>query len=114
MKRTLALVAALSFCLLVLGAGAASATHKDGHEKPPACEKSQGSAADKNKHCYPPAAGAVTSTGNGSSLAITKPQGPKQGSGVTIGMAAMGAVGMLGASLLLRWRWVSRSPRQPR
>ncbi|MGH2709574.1 MAG: hypothetical protein ACRDH9_00005, partial [Actinomycetota bacterium] len=62
MRSAVMLISAAWMFLIMFG-GPALATHKDGHQKPPACEKAQGQAPVKNKHCYPPAASAPTSQG---------------------------------------------------
>ena len=115
MRKILGLMAAVSLLVFVLGAGTALATHKDGHQRPPACDTSKGSAPQNNKHCYPVAAGPVTEAGGGPSPEAGALQGSSQsGGGFTIGMAAAGAAGLLVGSLLLRWRWTRARSRRPK
>jgi hypothetical protein len=109
MKKLLALVAAA--LLLSLAPTAALAVHKDGHQRPPACDISQGQAPEKNKHCYPPLESEENSEGRalGPNFPDSGPSssGPsnEQG-GIAVWMVALGAAGLLGASLLARQRVV--------
>ena len=110
MQKLLALVTAA--LLLVLAPAAALAVHKGKeHKRPPACEISLGQAPDKNKHCYPPLESEENSEGRalGPNFPNSGPSssGPsnEQG-GIAVWMVALGAAGLLGASLLARQRVV--------
>jgi len=110
MQKLLALVTAA--LLLVLAPAAALAVHKGKeHKRPPACEISLGQAPDKNKHCYPPLESEENSEGRalGPNFPNSGPSssGPsnEQG-GIAAWMVALGAAGLLGASLLARQRVV--------
>ena len=102
MRNILGLIAAVSLFLSLFGAGSALATHKGKeHQRPPACEISQGQAPDKNKHCYPPAESPATEEGRafGPDLSDGKPPPGSSGGGITVGMAALAAAGAMGVGL---------------
>ena len=105
MKRAVALLALLCLVLLVAGVGPATAEHKQGHNKPPACEKGS-KRPNQNKHCYPGGQSASNSHGENASFATELPD---SSSGITVGMATMVAVGGLGTLLLARRRWAHRT-----
>ena len=122
MKRMLIGLLALSLLLLV--AAPAFAGHKPSHnpqgggsggEGPgggtgtPSCNDGKGNHGkpSQNKHCYPGSTSQSNSAGKNASFATEAPQA----SGLTVGMAAIVAVGALGALLLVRRRWMFRTAR---
>ena len=134
MKRTLALLATLFVFLLLVGPAPAVATHKQGHHRPPACDKNKAELTDKekdkkkkgkkkgnknknqnrkpndkNKHCYPPTSAPTTSQGRQASF---QAELPAQRGGLTVGMATIAAVGALGGLLVIRRRWAFRASRR--
>jgi len=101
MRKILGLIAAVSLLVFVLGAGTALARHKEGHQRPPACDTSKGKAPQNNKHCYPPAESPATEEGRafGPDLSDGKPPPGSSGGGITVGMAALAAAGAMGVGL---------------
>ncbi|MGH2710239.1 MAG: hypothetical protein ACRDH9_03425 [Actinomycetota bacterium] len=134
MKKTLAIFASLCVFLALAFVGPAVAKHKDGHHRPPACDKKseltdsqdkkkgnkkgkkgnkKGRKGNKNrrpnqKHCYPPSSSSPNARGARTAFEAPAPQ---RSGGLTVGMATIAAVGALGALLLLRRRWVFRPGR---
>ena len=103
MKKAAVLLGAVAVLFLT---SPAFAMHRPGHEEPPACDISQGSAPVKNKHCYPPGGGAATDSAKKS---FQFPQQASDGS-ITIGMlivAGLGAFTVMVAARGVRRRLVS-------
>ncbi len=101
MKKILALTL-VSVILLMVGATGASAGHKLGHQEPPACEKTSNGGG---KHCYPPRGGQANNGGSAINFTTDAPTS----SGLTVGMAALIAVGGVGTLLVVRRRWTFRT-----
>lgn len=111
--RAAALLVVSGWMFLTVFAGPVLATHKDGHQRTPACENAQGQAPAKNKHCYPP----NTSTPNqtGSIPSFTSPGSKGEGGGGTIpfsvGFLASSTAGLVTVGLLGRWLWLQHHVR---
>ena len=109
MKKAAVVMAAAAF-LFVLAAPAAFATHRPGHQEPPACQNSQGSAQEKNKHCaqYPPSAQSQGQSVDAKNKSFQFPAQANDGS-VTVGMlivAGLGAFTVLVAARGVRRRLI--------
>ena len=122
MKRILVVLSVLSLLLLVVGP--AFAGHKVGHDpkggssgpgpgggsQTPSCEDGKGNnpQGQQNKHCYPGNTSSSNSSGQNASFATEAPKP----AGLTVGTAAIMAIGALGALLVARRRWVFRTARR--
>ena len=101
-------------CFLLGATGSAFATHKQGHQQPPACSNSQGNAPSQNRHCYPPPTGGRPSACDKpnpppnnphcSNASYTTEAPAERRPAVTVGMVL--AAGALATVLLMvRRRW---------
>jgi len=120
MKRILVVLTVMSLLLLVVGP--AFAGHKPSHNPPPgqgggpgggnqtpSCTDGKGkhNKPQQNKHCYPGNTSSSNSAGRNASFATEVPEA----SGLTVGMAAIVAVGALGLLVVARRRWTVRALR---
>ncbi|MGH2710238.1 MAG: hypothetical protein ACRDH9_03415 [Actinomycetota bacterium] len=121
MKRILVSFTVVALLLLVVGP--AFGGHRPEHKPPPgqgggpgggnqtpSCTDGKGghNKPSQNKHCYPGNTSRPNSSGKNASFAGEVPEV----SGLTVGMATVAAVGALGALLMVRRRWVFRTPRR--
>ena len=117
MRKILGLMAAVSLLVFVLGAGTALARHKEGHQRPPACDTSKGKAPQNNKHCYPPAESPATEEGRAFGPTFPDATRPPAGpGGITVGMVTLAAAGTMGGVLLalgLRTRFRRKAAPSP-
>ena len=100
MKKAAVLLAAVAIALVTTQA--AFATHQPNHPRPPACEKSQGAAPQKNPHCtagYPPGQSqAQQQAGKKASFEFPR----ETSGGITIGMLAIAGLGAFTVILAAR------------